>query len=184
MTRAVCVVLAAAAALAPAAAANTVTLQPGQGFTVAGTKLVCTYGGKAGTSGGLGCRVQDASGPVVGSYLISAGATTSGVGKFTAPRKVKQLLSVRQTGAREEPKFGRDYFQIRMVAKAVAGDEISLNGGNVFCKVAQGAASAGLLGVRCGLISGGKVAIAIDESGVAIFEGDGKAATWRRKHGR
>ncbi|MFL5910352.1 MAG: hypothetical protein ACJ768_07290 [Gaiellaceae bacterium] len=176
---------AAAIALAApaAAAARTIVLQPGQGLTVAGTTLVCTYGGAKGTSGGLGCRTQNASGPIVGSYSITAAATTVGVYKFTAPTKAKFAFSVNQPDAKPAPAFIRDYFRIRMVAKASAGDEVALAGTSVVCQVARGAAFAGVLGIRCGLISGGRYAIAIDQTGVSVHQAGQTTPFWQHKHG-
>jgi hypothetical protein len=174
--------VAAALVVVPAAAAKTITLQPGQGFRIAATDLVCTYGGSKGTSGGLGCRVQNASGPVVGSYSIVAAAMSVGVYTFTASRKVKMQFTVNQPNAQAAPTFLRDYFQIRMVGSARAGDEIALANTNVVCTIARGAAYAGV-GIRCGLISGGRYAIAIDGSGVKILQAGQTTPFWQHRHG-
>jgi hypothetical protein len=167
----------AALAVASAAEARTLTLRPGEGFTVAGTKLVCTYGGKAGTSGGLGCRTQSSSGPIVNSYSIGFGPASMGVSRFTAPTKASSVLAKQQPGAPKAAAFKQDYFSIRMIASLRQGDVVKLGGTAVRCGVARGAAFPGILGIRCALVSGANVLAGTYEAGVD----DSGAIVWRNK---
>jgi hypothetical protein len=173
-------------ALAPAATARTLSLQPGQGFTVTGTKLVCTYGGKAGTPGGLGCRTQSSSGPILNSYSFGFGPQALSVNRFTAPTKATAIFTKTQPGTPKAKVFGEDYFSIRMVAALRQGDKILLPGTLVQCGVARGAAFPGILGIRCALVRGPSVLAhtyeaGIDSTGVVVFR-DQKLVL-QKKHG-
>lgn len=179
-------VVAAATATASAAAAKTLTLQPGQGFYVTGTNLVCTYGGKAGTSGGLGCRTQSSSGPIVNSYSFGFGPASMSVSRFTAPTKASPIFTKSQPGAPSAKLFGQDYFSIRMKGSLRAGDKIALAGTAVLCGIARNAAFPGILGIRCALVKGGAVLkgtyeAGIDQSGVVVFRN--QKLVLQKRHG-
>jgi hypothetical protein len=176
-----------ATAVFPAVAqARTVSLQPGQGFTVAGTNLVCTYGGKSGTSGGLGCRTQSSSGPVVNSYSFGFGPASMSVNRFTAPTKASAIFTKTQPGAPTAKLFGEDYFSIRMQGSLRAGDRVSLAGTAVLCGIARGSAFPGILGIRCALVKGASVLAGtyeagIDQSGVVVFRN--QKLVLQKRHG-
>jgi hypothetical protein len=175
-----------ATAVFPAVAhARTVSLQPGQGFTVSGTKLVCTYGGKSGTSGGLGCRTQSSSGPIVGSYSFGFGPQSMTVNRFTAPTKASAIFTKSQPGAPQAALFSQDYFSIRMTGALRAGDKVKLAGTMVTCGIARGAAFPGVLGIRCALVRGSVLAgtyeAAVDDTGAVVFRN--QKLVLQKRHG-
>lgn len=169
--------------LAAVAAAAAISLQPGQGVTIAGTNVVCTYGGSKGSSGGLGCRTQSSSGPIVNSYSISAGPTSVSVYRFTAPTKASRVFTKTQPGAKDAAPFAQDYFRIRMVGAARAGGTVSLAGTGVVCRVSRGAAFPGILGISCGLASGGTYTAAVDATGASVRQTGQATPVWQHKHG-
>ena len=168
---------------APAAAASTFTLKPGQGIYVSGTPIVCTYGGRAGSTGGLGCRVQSSSGPIVHSYGFGFGPTSLSVYQFTAPTKTKSVLTKEQTGAPAPKSFAQDFFSIVMVGRLNAGDAVVLAGTAVVCRISRGAAFPGILGISCGLTSHGTYTVAIDSSGASLRKVGSVTPAWLHKHG-
>lgn len=149
-------------AAAPAAA-RTVVLKPGQGFRVTGTDYTCTYGGRAASSGGLGCRRQGASGPVVGSYSFGFGPQSLSVGRFASASKYVSVFSKEQPGAPAAAKFPRDYFDIRIVGSLRAGDAVSLAGTKVRCTI-SGA-------ITCALAVPGTFSASLDSQGVVVRRG-------------
>lgn len=183
--RAVLATLVAAGACAAVAHAGSakITVHPGQGFKVAGTNIVCTYGGSAGTSGGLACRTQSSSGPIVNSYSVSASATGVSVYRFTAPTKAARVKAWTHPGAKDAPAFDTDYFRIAMVGSAAAGATVDVVPAGVRCTVARGAASPGVLGIACGLASGGTYTAAIDQTGATVRKRGQSTPVWHHAHG-
>jgi hypothetical protein len=151
---------------AGATSLRTLDLRPGEGFYISGTELVCTYGGQAGTAGGLGCRFRSSSSALVGSYTFAFGPQELSVNKVTAPGSSEQVFTTTQPRARPAAPLDKDYFQITIVDTLGAGDVARLANTDVRCAVATA-------GVRCSLVRSGKLmagqyTAAIDGTGVVV----------------
>ncbi len=184
--------LALAAALvlaAPAAAARTITLDPGEGFRVAETGIVCTFGGRKGTSGGLACRVAAGGRPVRGSYYFGLSQAELAVSRFgVAEGEPERIFDRRQPRSRTTPKLRRHAFSARIVADLGAGGRVRVAGSDVECRVAEGAAFEGWLGVSCRIAPHGRglagsLAPSLDENGIVVRKlGPRARIVFRREH--
>lgn len=169
---AVAVASAVLAAVGSTTPSRTITLNPGEGFFVEDTELLCTYGGRAGTSGGLGCRFDSSSSRLVRSYLVSFGPEALSVSRIDAPGASTSVFERKQPFPRPVL-LDQDYFRIQTVDTLTAGDAVRLSGTHVECFVKlKAVVTPDAVGVRCRLVRSKPVAgeyrASIDEHGVIV----------------
>jgi hypothetical protein len=175
--------------LPPAAAARTLVLEPGSGFRVEDTDILCTFGGRKGTAGALACRIEGEDGPRAGSYLFGLNQASLGVSRFLASGDDEPVLRRRQPRTHPTPLLEETVVSARIAGTLRPGDRVRLAASDVRCKVARGAAFEGWVGVACrvaphGRDLGGSFAPALDDRGFVVRRlGKGARIVFRREHG-